>query len=300
MSLRLAVATEDFGTPLRRAIPQAAQAQVPGIQLNVRREILNEKMSASGLRQLGQYVRENRMQVSGLSCPTRHALADPEYLEERLQLIRSAMEVARPLDTASLMVPCGLIPNPDEDPTAQEATDNSDIEQLANPFSFATDNRSGRHDPNQADQFDTLRQVVNDLVRHGNHVGCILTLQLPNYDISLVGRLLAGINAGPVQISFDPAVAIFTGAQVVDTYRQLYQHIGHVRARDGRRNSDYSGMEAAIGDGVVPWDVFLPTLIEADFTDWVCIERTGGDHRPTDVLRGVAHTQSLLPQPTEG
>ena len=299
MSLRLAVATEDFGTPLRQAIPQAAQTQVPGIQLNVRREILNEKMSASGLRQLTQYVRENRMQVSGLSCTTRHALADADYLEERLQLVRSAMEVARPLDTTNLMIPCGLIPNPDEEP-ASETPDNSDIEQLANPFSFAADSGSATNAPSQADQFDILCQVINDLVHYGNHVGCILTLQLPNYDTDLVERLLARINAGPVQISFDPAVAIFTGARVVETYRQLYQHVGYVRARDGRRNSDYSGTETPLGDGVVAWDEFLPTLIEADFTGWVCIERTGGDHRPTDVLRGVAHAQSLLPQPTEG
>ncbi len=152
----------------------------------------------------------------------------------------------------------------------------------------------------QADQFSNLCQVTNDLVRYGNHVGCILTLQLPNYDVHLIKQFLAEVTAGPVQLAFDSAVCVFTGTNVVDTYRSLYEHVGYVRARDGRRNSDYSGTETALGDGIVAWDEFLPTLIEADFTGWVCIERTGGDHRDSDVLRGVSYAQSLLPQPAEG
>jgi len=297
MSLRLAVVTEDFGTPLRRAIPLAGKAQVPGIRLNARRDILAENMSASGLKQLAQYIGENRMQVAGLNCPTRHSLADPEYLEERVQLIRSAMELARPLQTSSLIVPCGLIPDP-EQPDQTPNVSNSDIDQQANPFSFATDDTP--QSTTSADQFDTLCEVVSDLARHGNHVGCTLTLQLPNYDVALIERLMAAVITGPLQIAFDPAVTVFTGANAVHTYRNMYSHVGYVRARDGIRNSDFSGTETAVGDGTVHWEEFLPTLIEADFTGWVCIERTGGDHRETDVLNSVARVKSLLPRSADG
>ena len=299
MPLQLAVATEDFGAPLRQALPRASQAQVPGVRLNARHEILSQNMSASGLRQLVQYVRENRMEIAGLNCPTRHGLADPDYLEERIKLIRSAMDLARPLHTASLLVPCGLIPDPSSDPPAAEP-DDSDVDQLANPFSFSVGSTEISQASSHQEQFSNLCQVTNDLASYGNHVGCILTLQLPNYDIRLIKQLLASVTTGPIQIVFDSAVCVFTGANIIDTYRNLYEHVGYVRARDGRRNSDYSGTETALGDGIVPWDEFLPTLIEADFTGWVCVERTGGDHKESDILRGVSQTQSLLPQPTEG
>lgn len=298
MSLRLAVATEDFGSSLRRAIPQAGQAQVPGVRLNARQELLAQNMSASGLRQLSQYITENRMETAGLTCPTRHSLAAPEFLEERIQLIRSAMELARPLKTSHLLVPCGPIPDPSRDPEPSPEPD--DIEQAANPFSFAAGNAASNKPVSQADQFSTLCEVASDLARHGNHVGCVLTLQLPNYDTALAEQLIAAVTTGPIQIAFDPAVAVFTGSGVVNTYRDLYQHVGYVRARDGLRNSDLSGMETAVGDGVVEWDELLPTLIEADYTGWVCVERTGGDHRATDVLKGVSRVKSLLPQPAEG
>ena len=299
MSLRLAVATEDFGTPLRRAIALAGNAQVPGVRLNARHEILAKNISASGLKQLSQYVRENRMEIAGLSCPTRHSLADSAYLEERVQLIRSAMELARPLHTSQLLVPCGLIPDPASDPPVAEP-DSSDTAEPANPFSFASAPSESSKTVTQKDQFATLCQVATDLASYGNHVGCILTLQLTNYDVSLLEQLTAAVTTGPLQIAFDPAVAVFTGAQIIDTYRLLYRHVGYVRARDGIRNSDYSGTETPVGDGVVDWDELLPTLIEADYTGWVCVERTSGDHRETDVLNGVSRVKSLLPQPAEG
>ena len=296
MSLRLAVATDDFETSLRGAIAQAGTAQVDGIRLNARHDLLGDDISASGLRQLNQYVRENRMQVAGLSCPTRHRLADPNYLDERVRLVRSAMELARPLQTKSLIVPCGLIPDPDRTATRPPSTlQNAD--DRANPFSFAT---APPAQTSLADEFSTLCEVASDLARHGNHVGCILTLQLPNYDIPLIERLIDSVTTGPIQIAFDPAIAIFNGGNPVTDYRNLYQYTGHVRARDGVHNTDMSGTETALGDGTVDWDEILPTLIEADFTGWVCVERTGGDHRATDVLQGVERVKSLLPQPTDG
>lgn len=301
MSLRLAVATEDFGTSLRKAIPLAGRAQVAGVRLNARRELLADNMSTSGVKQLLQYVTENRMAVAGLSCPTRHSIAAPEFLEERIQLIRSAMDLAQPLQTPHLLVPCGPIPDPDRDPeSVTDQTNTTETDQVANPFGFATESPATKTAPTESEQFQTLCEVVSDLARYGNHVGCVLTLQLPDYNNRLIQRLLNAITTGPVQMAFDPAVAVFTGTDPVTTYRDLYSHVGYVRARDGVRNSDYSGMETAVGDGITAWDELLPTLIEADYTDWVCVERTGGDHRSTDVLRGVARIKSLLPQPAEG
>ena len=299
MSLRLAVATEDFGTPLRRAILLAGQSQVSGIRLNARHEILSQNMSASALRQLSHYVQENRMEVAGLSCPTRHSLASPEYLDRRVELIRSAMALSRPLNSSSLLVSCGSIPDPAADTLPREPG-YTDAEQPANPFSLSAQPSGDSKTITQADQFSALCQVVSDLAGYGNHVGCILALQLPGYDVSLTEQLLEAVTTGPLQIVFDPAVAVFTDTNVIDSYRHLYHHVGYIRARDGLRNSLYSGTETAVGDGVTPWDELMPTLIESDYSGWVCVERTGGDHRESDVLRGVSYLQSLLPPPADG
>jgi hypothetical protein len=66
MALRLAVATEDFGQPLRQAIVQAALNPVQGLRLNARTEVRAEEFSDSALRQLRHYVDEHQMRVAGL------------------------------------------------------------------------------------------------------------------------------------------------------------------------------------------------------------------------------------------
>ena len=239
------------------------------------------------------------MEVAGLSCPVRHSLADPEYLEERISLIRSVMDLALPLKTSHVFVPCGLIPDPSAMQPAAEP-DNSSVHPVEKLFSPATDSSTTPKTVTADDEFSTLCQVAGDLAGYGNHIGCTLTLQLPNYDVPLIERLTAAVTTGPLQIVFDPAVAVFTGVSVVDTYRKLYKNVGDIRARDGRRNSDVTGTETALGDGIVDWEEFLPTLVEADYAGWVCVERTYGGHREPDVLNGVSRVKSLLPHPAEG
>ncbi|MEZ6126666.1 MAG: sugar phosphate isomerase/epimerase [Planctomycetaceae bacterium] len=293
MSLRLAVATEDLHSSLQRAIGLAAGLQVPGIRLNARTEINVSHTTASALRQTLLYVKERHMRVAGLMCSTRHALYDPEFLEPRLDVIRRSMDVVRKLETSELVVRCGRIPDPDSVPSEKPTT--VSIDEQANPFSFAP--AVAPVAISAASQFSLLCELLNDLAQHGNHVGCTLNLQLSGYDLRLVRRLLSEVKSGPVGICFDPATAVMTGAPVARTYRDLYSNVGYVRARDALKDLDGAGVEVAVGDGTVDWCEFLPTLSEAEFAGWVCVERTGGDDRAADVARGVTVLKNLLISP---
>ena len=293
MSLRLAVATEDFGTHLKQAIGLAGTCEVPGLRLNCRTEVRAADATQSSLRQILLYVRERQMKIAGLLCPTRHSLYDSEYLEERLSTIRNSLSLARKLDTSELLIRCGRIPDPESNTPAPAVTA-IEIDEQANPFSFAkTPTNTSQN--TAATEFALLCEILNDLTQHGNHVGCTLNLQLSTYNLPLVNRLLAEVKAGPIKIAFDPATAVMTAANVVRTYRDIYQNVGYIRARDALRDIDGAGVEVAVGDGTVDWTQFMPTLSEADFNGWICVERTGGDERAEDVRKGVSLLKSLIP-----
>ena len=280
MSLRLAVATEDLNASLKKAIGLAAASEVHGVRLNSRSEVSAAESTESSIRQIMLYVKERQMKVAGLLCPTRHALYDSEYLEPRLDVIRKSMTLARKLEAGDLLVRCGRIPDPEATPAPTAAAPG--IDDLANPFSLASSQAvSG---PAPASQFVQLCEILNDLTRHGNHVGCTLNLQLSAYNQPLVKRLLAEVKAGPLSIAFDTATAVMTAAPVVGTFRDLYRHVGYVRARDALSDVDGAGVEVAHGDGVVDWISFLATLEESDYTGWVCAERSGGDQRAEEKL----------------
>ena len=291
MSLRLAVATEDFGLPLRRAILQAAECRVSGIRLNARSELLAADVSASALRQILLFTGEHRMQIAGLVCPTRHGLHDSAYLDERLALIRRAMELVRPLGCTDLIVRCGRIPNPDE--SAQISEPDVDVDNKVNPFSFTVPNAAPKR--SLASEFSLLCEILNDLTQHGNHFGCCLTLQLADYNVPMVSRLLSEVKRGPLRLVFDTATAVLTGARVATAFRSLFPSIGFVRARDAQSGVDGAGIEVRMGDGQVNWLEVVPLLVEAEYSGWVCVERTGGDARPEDVRHGVSHLRALLP-----
>ena len=86
-----------------------------------------------------------------------------------------------------------------------------------------------------------------------------------------------------------------TGASVDGTYRNLYANVGYIRARDAVNHIDGAGAEVGVGDGIVDWTQLMPTLVEAEYKGWVCVERTGGDDRINDVESGVSYLKTLIP-----
>ena len=291
MSLRLAVATEDFGSSLRGCLDAATQLQVDGVRLNARSELNATSATQSELRQILRYIQERQMKVGGLYCPVKHALFEEEFLEPRLDVIRATMSIARSLQTPDVLVRCGPIPQSGQ-PEGQEAG------KQPTPDSFDTLFSVGTTSPKKSPKAkrDLLCELLSDLTRHGNHVGCTLNLIVTSYDTSTIRSLLNDINEGPLRIVFDPATAVMDGGEPEPVFRQLHDVLGCMRARDAGTNLDGGGMETRLGDGNVNWLELIPTLIEADFPGWVCVERTGGDTRAADVATGVKRIRELLPQ----
>ena len=300
MTLRLAVATEDFGQPLRQAIAQAAKNKVHGLRLNARTEIRNEEFSDTALRQLKLYIAEHQLKVAGLMYSSRHVLYDEQHLDQRLDGIRTAMTRVRKLDTREVLVRVGRIPDPESaSPTTNpDAPKNDDVDSLKNPFSFApTVSSLSAAGPSEAQRFQLLCDVVNDLADYGNRHGAVLQLQLGSFEPVRIQQLLANVNAGAVEVVFDPASCVMTGKAPVQVFRDLYEHIGYIRLRDAQKDVDGGGIEVPFGDGSVDWTELLPTIVEANLQAWVCVERTGGENRADDVCGAIQRIAQLLPGP---
>ncbi len=300
MTLRLAVATEDFGQPLRQAIAQAAKNKVQGLRLNARTEIRTEEFSDTALRQLKLYVAEHQMKVAGLMYSSRHVLYDQQHLDQRLDGIRTAMTLVQKLGTTEVLVRVGRIPDPESAIPAvnAESPKNDDVNSLKNPFSFApTSSTLNTAGPSEAQKFQMLCDIVNDLADYGNRYGAVLQLQLASFEPVRIQQLLGRVNAGAVGIVFDPASCTMTGKSPVQVFRDLYKHIGYIRLRDAQKDVDGGGIEVPFGDGSVDWIELLPTIVEANLPRWVCVERTGGENRDDDVCEAIHRIATMLPGP---
>ena len=300
MTLRLAVATEDFGQPLRQAIAQAAKNKVKGLRLNARTEIRQEEFSDTALRQLKHYVAEHQLKVAGLMYSSRHVLYDQQHLDQRLDGIRTAMTLVQKLGTTEVLVRVGRIPDPESATPAvkADAPRNDDVDSLRNPFSFAPAvSAMSAAEPSESQKFQMLCDIVNDLADYGSRYGAVLQLQLASFEPIRIQQLLSRVNAGSVGIVFDPASCTMTGKSPVQVFRDLYKQIGYIRLRDAQKDVDGGGIEVPFGDGSVDWTELLPTLVEANLERWVCVERTGGENRADDVRDAIDRIAKLLPSP---
>ena len=298
MALELAVATEDFGQPLRQAIAQAAKNKVQGLRLNARTEVRAEDFSDTALRQLKHYVAEHQMSVAGLMYSARHAIYEEQNLDQRLDGIRSAMTLVRKLGTSELLVRIGRIPDPESVSTAPRPNTptNDDVDSLRNPFSFAPAASTLRRAcASDAQKFQLLCDILNDLSSHGNRYGAVLQLQFASFEPERIQHLLRHVTGGAVGVVFDPASCVMNGRSPVRAFRDIYRHVGYVRLRDAQKDVDGGGVEVSFGEGSVDWTELLPTIVEANLPVWVCVERTGGDQREDDVRDAVKRIDRLLP-----
>ncbi len=260
MQFRYSMSTSSLNLPLRAALKVAAQVPgVQGVRIDARTELRPAEMSETGKRELLHFLKEHGLQLSSLSFFTRHAYYDETDLDRRIAATREAMELAALLKVPYLSVRVGRIP-------AEEESRN----------------------------WQMLCEVMNDLARHGNHIGVTLAIVAGTEPTERVNQFLEEIRTGPLAIDFDPARQLVEGESISTRLRGLHRHVKEFTARDAVRDFSGGSEETSLGRGEVVWDELLATLVEIDYRGWITLQRTGGEHRQQELERSARYLQNIL------
>lgn len=256
--LQLSVMTSCFQQPLKVSLQTAADCGAQGVTLDVREELPAADFSETGRRQLLHYLGELGLRVAATTFPLRRPLTDPERLEARLIAIRKAMEFSFQLQARVLTLRLGRLPQQD------------------------------------TREYASLVEVLNDLAAHANRIGTTLAITLGRDAPTDFAKLTAAITQGPQGIHFDPAVLIMGRHSVADTFQELHQLVLHIQARDALRDLDGGGREVAVGRGDVAWDELLALLEQANYRQWLTIERTAGEDPIGDSARAIRYIRNVV------
>ena len=256
--LRMAVATRSFQEPLKQSVQTAGTMGAQGVQFELRNEVRPGELSETGRRQLLHYLEEMNLTVASTMFPTRRSFYDLEGLDTRLAGTRQAMEFTYQLNATVMTLRIGRIPSEPE-----------------------------------SEEYQILRQVMNDLARHGNRVGVTIAITPTRDEPAFLLKLLSEITQGPVGINFDPATFIMSGQNPSDALAKLEEQLMHVLVRDAIRDIDGGGMEVPVGRGEVDWEEFLALLDEAEYKNWLIIDRTQGEDRPGDIRRAMQYLKNV-------
>ena len=256
--LKLAVDLSAFRSPLKLALQAAAATGATGVLVDLRYGLPESEFSASGRRHLQRYLEELGLRIAAASFPTRRAFDDRTDLEARVAATCRALTFARELGSDVLILGVGSLAGGPEGETR-----------------------------------GLLVDVLNDLARHGNHIGAVPTIAASGSSAAAVLELVQQLDEGPVGVDFDPAALTGQGADAVDAFRLLLEYIRHVRVRDAIRESEGQYREVPVGRGEVAWDEMLAVLDEAEYSGWLTATRTEGEDRAGDVARTVAWVRAV-------
>lgn len=257
---RLAVATRCFRQPLLASLKSASDLSVRGVQLDLNTEVVASELTDTGRRQLLHRVSELGLTISGAVFPLTQPLTEERELDRRVTSLREAMTFAYSLKATTLCCRVGHIP-----------ADRTSKQRLL------------------------LVEVLNDLARHGNHVGTVLCITPTDDSAEELAALVGEIKTGPLGIDFDPAHFAMTGRSSTEALRTLHAVTSHVQLRDGLRDFSGGSQEAAVGQGTIDWPEVFALLGEIDYRGWMTAIRTQGDDRPGDIARAVKFLRQLLP-----
>jgi len=255
---KLAVATRCFGMPVKRAIQTAAQIRARGVQLDIQNEVTPTSFGASGDRHFRKLLEEFNLSVTSMRLPSRHALTEPEFLDQRVATVKSALEFAWRLQSPILIIHPGTIQT------------------------------------EEGGNFAIVCEVLNDLARFASHIGTDLCVACENNSPTVIRQLVSEVRSGLIGVEFDTAEMIFNNNHPEKSIRELHTWIKSYRVRDAIREMDKGGVEVPLGQGMVMWDQFLALISETGYQDWLTVDRTQGDQRVEDCRRAITYLESVL------
>jgi len=258
LQFRLAAATRLFAQPLRIAVQLASRTGVQGVQLDVRNELKPTDLSETGRRQFLRELDDLGLSVASLNFPTHRTYYTQDQLEARVTATKSALTFAYKLKARVVTARIGRIPADKESP-----------------------------------EYMLLVQVLNDLARHGNHVGATFSMTPTNNTPQQISEIISSVSEGPIGVNFDPAIFVMTDCDPQETFSTLHQYVNHVQARDAVRDVDGSGVEVPIGRGEVQWDGLIASINEANYQGWITVDRTAGDDKQGDLTRAAEYLRRV-------
>jgi sugar phosphate isomerase/epimerase len=268
--LKIGVRLESLGAlPLRKALAAAARLEVGGVQVDAVGELLPDRLSQTGRRELRNLLRTSNLELTALGCPLRRGLDAAEDQQGRLDHVRKVLALAYDLGPRVVIVQAGQVP--------------------------AVVAEGEKVDSAELDRARRLRESLAELGAHGDRVGATLALETGLESGVALAAYLKSFDSGSLAANLDPANLLLHGFDPIQAARDLRGLIAHAHAHDCRRGStSRAAREAAVGAGDIDWLAFLETLEEVEYRGWLVVEREEGDNRLADVEAGVRFLRRLV------
>jgi sugar phosphate isomerase/epimerase len=239
IALKLALDLATLEQPPLASLQSAAELGVEGVVIDARGDFALLRLSQTGIRQLRKTLADSRLRAAAVRFRTRRGYSDLADLDARIEATKKALNVAYALGAGVVLNHVGRLPSPDS-----------------------------------AD-WNTFREVLNDLGRFGQRVGAMLAAETGADSPADLARLLAALEPAALGVDLDPGALVLGGHAPLEVVETLGTSILHVHLTDARRDS-FAGRGRFVppGEGSADLPALLSALEAHDYRGWLTVRPT--------------------------
>ncbi len=194
---KISVQLATLRRPFVAALNAAAEVRAGAVEIDGRGELNPQTLSRTGIREVRKMLADRGLRTAAVAFLTRHGYADLEGLDRRVEATKAAMEMASQLGAPLLLNTIGPLPEESDSASRQ-----------------------------------VLREVLEDLGRHGNRVGTILAARTGDDSPLKLAQLLRELPEHTLAVDFHPAKLIAAGFSPLEAVAELGPWIEYVEVTD--------------------------------------------------------------------
>lgn len=270
-NFKIGVIVDSFRTDITEAIKKAKEVGATGVQISARRGPMTpDNLDNKKRKELLDMIVSNGLVVSALCGDLGGGFANKEDNEQRIEISKRIMDLAKDLNTEVITTHIGVVPEDENHP-----------------------------------RWSILQEACEELGEYGDSVGAKFAIETGPETAVVLKKFLDSLNSKGVKVNFDPAnLVMVTGDDPVKAVYTLKDYIVHTHAKDGillyKGNPEITyGMikdvtqkgssfkEVPLGEGSVNFIEYLKALDSIGYKGFLTIEREVGDNPEKDIRAAV-------------
>ena len=260
LQLKKSVRLACLGLPFKRSLMEASRMGAEGIELDARSELRPGELTRTAARHLGKMLSDLNLRVAAVHLPLERGFADPNGLEQRMDAVRQAMEMAFALGSQVVTAQIGSVPANSADPG-----------------------------------WPVLLEAMTDLGRWAHRSGAWLVAHSGSDTSERLATLLEALPDFSIGVDFDPAAAMMLGESPNEAIERLGRHVMHFRARDAVRDLSLGQtLEVQLGRGSVDLPHLLAKLEECNYRGYLTVQRAANSESAIQCAQALEYLENLF------
>lgn len=290
--MQISVLAHAFSNDLRAALEAARRADFQGAVLDptVFREIVAP--SQTGRREILALLSRHEQPLIAIDVRLSATGFSPKGdLERELDRLSRAMDIARGLQCALVLVDLGPLPPAPDEPAPMPKINPTLLGKLVLPDTVAP--KSTTTVPRDPAFESSLDIALRELGTRCDRAGCRLALRSSLGSFASLHHALKSVDCPWFGVDLDPLLMLADEWPADEIFTRLGKQIAHVRGRDGLKGAGNRVTPTPIGKGSVNWREFNALLRDADYRGAITIDSIDLANRSVSAVDGLKSLRSL-------